>query len=243
MVPPIVKRTYASNRTLRSYYPSSPRSSYSSDPVEPHDAFIALSRSVESESESESASAGPLGKRKRSTTAGSVAPAEGRENVGINLLKFLVPKRSSGTTYPPPPPKKRVAVVVRSRTRLSTTPSNPPPTATGATNKSKRARLSGSNKQLTQLHLTFGKTSLRTCPLCELSYTHGAPDDEDLHKKHCARITRGAEWGKEEARCEGREVTVVEEGVIVRGRNGKEERARIVKFNANVGGKLGAKVS
>jgi hypothetical protein len=240
---PTVKRTYASNRTLRPDYPSSPHSSYTSDPVEPHDAFVVPSRSVESESESESASSRLLGKRKRTTTADSVIAAEGRENVSINLLKFLVPKHASGTTYPPGV-KNRVTVVL-SPARVSTTLSHPSSTITSAKKKSKMIKQSGSGtgKQLTQLHLTLGKTSLRTCLLCTLSYTRGAPDDEDLHKKHCARISRGAEWGKEEARCEGREVTVVEEGVIVRARDGKEERGRIVKFSANVGGKLGAKVS
>lgn len=92
---------------------------------------------------------------------------------------------------------------------------------------------------MTQLHLTLARTAIRTCQSCQLSYTRGAPEDEDLHKKHCARISRGAEWGKEEAKYEGAEVTVVESGITLN--NG--ERGRIVRFPANVGGKLGTKVT
>ena len=188
-----------------------------------------------------------LGKRKRTTTS-AIVPAQGSENVAVNLLTFLVPKPTTVTQ--PPSAKKRVFVEL-SPARVLTTSSNHSVTSTATaaaltkkkSSKTKKQPPSGSaGKQLTQLHLTLGKTSLRTCPLCSLSYTRGSPDDEDLHKKHCARISRGAEWGKEEARSEGREVTVVEDGVIVRGSDGREERGRIVKFNANVVGRLGAKV-
>lgn len=90
--------------------------------------------------------------------------------------------------------------------------------------------------RLTQLHLSF-TSSIRTCSLCQLSYTRGAPDDERLHKAHCARMTRGMEWGKDEEKAGV--VSVVETGVKTRdGRTG-----RIVSFKADVKGKLGSKVS
>ncbi|KAF8321294.1 hypothetical protein DL93DRAFT_2045456, partial [Clavulina sp. PMI_390] len=104
-------------------------------------------------------------------------------------------------------------------------------------------RPASSKKPLTQLHLTLAKSSLKACALCGLSYTRGSPEDEELHKKHCARISRGAEWGRDEARAEGKEVTVVEEGIMIQGPKGTEERGRIIKFNANVGGKVGAKLA
>ena len=242
---PIVKRTYASNRTLRPDYPSSPRSSYSSDPIDPHDAPLGPARFlVDPESE---LTPGVLGKRKRTTNVSVVLPARGGENGSINLLKFLVPSRPASGGQPPPVKKRVTTASTLSPINVPITSSDHSiaTTTTKIRKKSKTSQQSRSDagRQLTQLHLTLGKTTLRTCPLCSLSYTRGAPDDEDLHKKHCARISRGAEWGKEEARSEGREVTVVEEGVVIRGRDGKEERGRIVKFNANAGGKLGTKVN
>lgn len=233
---PAVKRTYASNRSLRPEIPSSPRSSYSSDLVGNQDALpknLSAPRPLESSHTSKS-----LGKRKR--TVSTFTDDEEAENVSVNLLKFLVPKvLSSSPTRGTKRPMTQSTLsakttrVPHAHNALSTPSSSKP-------NPSARSKTS--KKALTQLHLTLGKTALRTCPLCALSYTRGAPDDEDLHKKHCARISRGAEWGREEARYEGKEVTAVEEGVLVRGPKGVEERGRIIKFNANIGGKVGAKV-
>lgn len=90
-------------------------------------------------------------------------------------------------------------------------------------------------KPLTQLHLSFA-TSIRTCERCSLSYTRGAPDDEHLHKTHCARVSRGMEWGKEEDKSS--DVRVIEAGVRLR--NGR--RGRVIAFSANAKGKLHAKV-
>ncbi|KDQ20645.1 hypothetical protein BOTBODRAFT_100266 [Botryobasidium botryosum FD-172 SS1] len=92
---------------------------------------------------------------------------------------------------------------------------------------------------LTQMFLATA-TSLRTCPSCQLSYTRGAPDDETLHKSHCARVKSGMEWGKEEARFEGKGVQVVKERVLLKG---KQERGRIVAVRADIGGKVGAKLT
>lgn len=91
--------------------------------------------------------------------------------------------------------------------------------------------------KLKQLHLSFA-TSLRTCVLCQLTYTCGAPDDEILHRSHCARVTKGMEWGRDEVKAEGTDVEVVKDEVKLTC-GGK---ARIVSFSANIGGKVGGKV-
>jgi N-acetyltransferase len=94
-------------------------------------------------------------------------------------------------------------------------------------------------KALTQLHFAIDTTVLRTCSLCLLSYIKGAPDDESLHRAHCARVQRGMEWGKEEER-EKIKAGVTEVGNEFRLKDGK--KGRIVCFRADVGGKLGGKV-
>ncbi|KAI0807405.1 hypothetical protein C8Q74DRAFT_1362910 [Fomes fomentarius] len=98
------------------------------------------------------------------------------------------------------------------------------------------------NKQgkLTQLHFSLDTPTLRTCPLCDLSYTRGAPDDEALHKAHCARVRRGLEWGKEEER-EAAKAGVEELQANVKLRNGA--RGRVICFRPDVGGKIGSKLA
>ena len=103
-----------------------------------------------------------------------------------------------------------------------------------ASNKSK-----GKQPKLTQLHFSLDTPTLRTCPLCDLSYTRGAPDDESLHKAHCTRVQRGLEWGKEETREEAKG-GVEELHSNIKLRNGL--RGRIICFRPEVGGKIGAKV-
>jgi hypothetical protein len=49
------------------------------------------------------------------------------------------------------------------------------------------------------------------------------------------------EWNRDEVKLEGKDVTVVSEGVKLKGK-GRQERCRIVKFPADIGGKLGTKV-
>ncbi|KAH9857053.1 hypothetical protein C2E23DRAFT_771149 [Lenzites betulinus] len=94
--------------------------------------------------------------------------------------------------------------------------------------------------KLTQLHFSLDTPTLRTCPLCDLSYTRGAPDDEALHKAHCARVQRGLEWGREEQR-EAERARVEELDGRVKLRNGA--RGRIVCFRPDLGGKIGAKLA
>lgn len=94
---------------------------------------------------------------------------------------------------------------------------------------------------LRQMHLAVESSVIKTCSICNLSYTIGAPDDESLHRSHCARVQRGMEWGKEEEKELGMSDTdafIVEEDIIL----SSKEKGRIVAVRANVGKKLGAKV-
>ena len=97
-------------------------------------------------------------------------------------------------------------------------------------------------KQLTQLHFALDTSVLRTCSICSLTYTRGAPDDESLHRAHCARVQKGMEWGKEEEReAKNGKVHVEEVASDVKLKNGA--KGRIICFRADVGGKIGSKVS
>ncbi|KAJ7043180.1 hypothetical protein C8F04DRAFT_1207664 [Mycena alexandri] len=95
-------------------------------------------------------------------------------------------------------------------------------------------------KTFTQLHFCIDQTILRTCALCGLSYTKGAPDDEALHKAHCARVQKGMEWGREEEK-EQLSAGVVEVASSVKLKGGK--KGRIICFKADIGGKIGSKIS
>lgn len=95
---------------------------------------------------------------------------------------------------------------------------------------------------LTQLHFSIDKPTQRTCPLCGLTYTRGAVDDENLHKSHCLRVQRGMEWGREEDKEMGKDdnvCSIVEEDVAL----GSGQSGRIVSAKPVAGGKLGTKVS
>ncbi|KAI0664582.1 hypothetical protein C8Q70DRAFT_938209 [Cubamyces menziesii] len=127
-----------------------------------------------------------------------------------------------------------------------------PPEANTPTKKPRRTLISGKAKsgatdkakskqpKLTQLHFSLDTPTLRTCPLCDLSYTRGAPDDEALHKAHCARVQRGLEWGREEER-EAARAGVEELESNIKLSNGS--RGRIICFRPDVGGKIGAKLA
>lgn len=284
---PAVKRTYGSSRSLRPTLPSSPISSYSSDPLVPEDASLkAFQLEVEIDDSSSLPPSSPArptsplvpssptrvtGKRKRDTPIGAENDRNSpiKNNVTtpkpmrVNLMDYLVPKARSTPSLPitknktsknatmaRPTPKKRPMASSESDLFSNTLPSTSP--SSSRTPKYKHSLRStpstSATKKLKQMHLSLGqKTSaIRTCPLCSLSYTLGTVEDEELHKKHCARIVRGSEWGKEESRFEGGVVTVVEDGIIVKSTNGNgkvvEEKGRIVSFKADLGGKLGAKV-
>ena len=106
----------------------------------------------------------------------------------------------------------------------------------------KRQAKPGKDKQqtLVQLHFCTDRPILRTCPLCSLSYTKGAPDDEMLHTVHCASVQRGMEWGREEEReCTKAGVLEIVTGVKLK----DGSKGRIICFRADANGRIGSKVS
>ena len=94
-------------------------------------------------------------------------------------------------------------------------------------------------KGLTQLHFTIDSSILRTCPLCDLTYTKGAPEDETLHTSHCSRVQRGMQWRRDEERSSP-DAQVSEIATGVKLKDGKS--GRIISINADAGGKIGSKV-
>ncbi|KAL7283545.1 hypothetical protein PYCCODRAFT_1441502 [Trametes coccinea BRFM310] len=148
----------------------------------------------------------------------------------------------SGLTSPPSPSLKRKRPLT-DRPPEANTPTKKLRRALGtSSSKSKASDKAAKTKQpkLTQLHFSLDTPVLRTCPLCDLSYTRGAPDDEALHKAHCARVQRGLEWGKEEER-EVSRAGVEELESNIKLKNGT--RGRIICFRPDVGGKIGAKLN
>lgn len=145
-------------------------------------------------------------------------------------------KRNRKPAFPPSSP-------------VSALSSSPPPATSrkrlfddlGDLPQPKRVKKKPQEKQktLTQLHFCIDQPILRTCPLCELSYTKGAPEDESLHRAHCARVQRTMEWGREEAR-EAAKAGVEEVAAGVTLKNG--QKGRIICIRATAGGKIGAKV-
>ncbi|KAI0780741.1 hypothetical protein BD413DRAFT_682400 [Trametes elegans] len=146
------------------------------------------------------------------------------------------PPSSPPSELTSPPPAKR------KRPLTDRAPEGNTPTKKTRRTKLKAGESSKPNKQakLTQLHFSLDTPTLRTCPLCDLSYTRGAPDDESLHKAHCARVQRGLEWGKEEQR-EADRAGVEELASNVKLSNGA--RGRIVCFRPDIGGKIGTKLN
>ncbi|KAI9065090.1 hypothetical protein FKP32DRAFT_1665551 [Trametes sanguinea] len=145
-------------------------------------------------------------------------------------------------TSPPSPSLKRKRPFT-DRPPEANTPTKKLRRALGtSSSKSKASDKSAKTKQpkLTQLHFSLDTPVLRTCPLCDLSYTRGAPDDEALHKAHCMRVQRGLEWGKEEER-EVSRAGVEELESNIKLKNGA--RGRIICFRPDVGGKIGAKLN
>ncbi|KAL0947427.1 hypothetical protein HGRIS_013539 [Hohenbuehelia grisea] len=167
-------------------------------------------------------------------------------------------KRTYGsrTTRPPPaipssPPSdlsSSPAAAARTRKRpLAEQPSftnlSPPPKRTKLSEPTTKRRLKDAPKKqgtLTQLHFCIDTSILRTCPHCALSYTKGAPDDEALHRAHCARVQRGLEWGREEEK-EKLKAEVTEVAAGIRLKNGT--KGRIICFRADAPGKIGSKLA
>ncbi|KDQ60669.1 hypothetical protein JAAARDRAFT_172736 [Jaapia argillacea MUCL 33604] len=145
----------------------------------------------------------------------------------------------SGLSSPPHP-----SVTKRKRPlidRLSLENAGAPPTKKRALAVADtKANTPQNKKTLTQLHFAIETSVLKTCSICSLSYTKGAPDDESLHRAHCSRVQRGMEWGKEEER-EKVKANVEEVVSGVRLKNG--QKGRIISYRADVRGKIGSKTS
>jgi N-acetyltransferase len=135
-------------------------------------------------------------------------------------------------------PSKRMKTLSSSVSSASKLKSKPAPK--NKSNAAKPVR----QKALTQLHFNIDQPTLRTCPLCELSYTKGAPDDEHLHRAHCTRVRQGLEWGREEEKdkMRGTENVVIEVRSDVK-LKGNKKKGRIICFPADIGGKVGSKVN
>ncbi|KAG2149371.1 hypothetical protein DEU56DRAFT_781869 [Suillus clintonianus] len=147
--------------------------------------------------------------------------------------RLSIPSSSSPPSSPPSTTKRK---------HLGEGTENEPPTKKRTTTKSLPSGRPEKQKQsvLRQLHFSIETSILRTCTICSLSYTRGAPDDESLHRAHCSRVQRGMEWGREEER-EAERLGVEEIQSAVKLKDGK--KGRIICFKANVGGRIGSKLA
>ncbi|KAJ7632165.1 hypothetical protein FB45DRAFT_494837 [Roridomyces roridus] len=147
------------------------------------------------------------------------------------------------TTLPSSPPSSPSIDETRKRPLEDRAENLPPKRPRLLLDKAKRPTAKSKQKAqttLTQLHFCIDQTILRTCPLCSLSYTKGAPDDEALHKAHCARVQRGMEWGREEEK-EKSKADLVEVASGVKLKDGK--KGRIICFKADAAGRIRSKLS
>lgn len=172
-------------------------------------------------------------RRNRSTLSSSSPPPED---------PAPEPSTSSPSSTPPssPIPKRSLsdALIFRppaKRPRLS----QPNANKTKPSTPSSKWKANPKKQPLIQLHFSIDASVLRKCPICDLSYTKGAQDDEALHKSHCARVQRGLEWTKDEIK-ESAKHGVVEIESGIRLKDGSI--GRILAVNANVPGKIGSKV-
>ena len=151
--------------------------------------------------------------------------------------------RKSTCSSPPQPTRKRP---LTERLSFHNTPQSlkPIPSSSSLVSKSKAKRNPKGKedrppRNLTQLHFALDSSILRTCPLCDLTYTKGAPEDETLHNSHCARVQKGMQWRRDEERAAA-DAHICEIATGVKLKGGKS--GRIISVNADVGGKIGTKV-
>jgi N-acetyltransferase len=174
------------------------------------------------------------GRRSRSTLSSSSPPPED---------PAPEPSTSSPVSTPPssPIPKRSLSEAFSSRPSAKKPRLSQPDTKKFKSSAASSSKWKANPKKqsLIQLHFSIDASILRTCPICDLSYTKGAQDDEDLHKSHCARVQRGLEWTKDEVR-ESAKHGVVEIESGIRLKDGST--GRILAVNANVPGKIGSKV-
>ena len=140
--------------------------------------------------------------------------------------------RTSGSAIP-----SIYSSLIPSSSMIAKKKENVPANRSKSTSTRKSLAKTTSAPALTQLHLAFSSTSMKTCKLCSLSYSCGALEDERLHKAHCQRVTRGMEWGRDEEKARG--IQVIEEGVRLEG----SPAGRIIEVRADSKGKIGSKVS
>ena len=134
------------------------------------------------------------------------------------------------------PPLKRTKGLLKVPSTTSTTKTKPKAQI--------KAKATNQQKALTQLHFNIDQTTLRKCPLCDLSYIKGVEDDEALHKTHCARVQQGMEWRREEEKDgirDGQSIILEVENDIKLA--GTKYKGRIICLPADVKGKIGGKVS
>ncbi|TFK55171.1 hypothetical protein OE88DRAFT_1674832 [Heliocybe sulcata] len=159
---------------------------------------------------------------------------------GTRTAKSSLPAPSSppsGLSSPPAPSNVRPKRPLLER--FATNSDSAPPTKRTLTAKQREKQVQLNKKTLVQLHFALETSVLRTCATCGLSYTKGAPDDEALHRSHCARVQRGMEWGREEEK-EKLKAGVQEVASAVRIKDGR--KGRIICVKADVSGKIGSKL-
>jgi len=133
---------------------------------------------------------------------------------------------SAALTFPPHPKRSRLIQPDAKKFKSSSASSS-------------RWKPNPKKQSLIQLHFCIDASVLRTCPICDLSYTKGAQDDEALHKSHCARVQRGLEWTKDEAKESAKQgVIEIESGIRLK----DGSLGRILAVNSTVTGKIGSKV-
>ena len=124
----------------------------------------------------------------------STAKPQVKRTYGARTNRTLSTYSGSSDTSPPTPePAKPLLSTKRKRPLLDLQPNVVP-----LAKKQQRLKLLPKKEPLVQLHFITDSPIVRTCALCDLTYTRGAPDDEALHKAHCARVQRGFEWRKED---------------------------------------------
>ncbi|KAF9466650.1 hypothetical protein BDZ94DRAFT_1250407 [Collybia nuda] len=155
------------------------------------------------------------------------------------IIKHTYSSRQNRNPFPstssPPLAKKK-----RPLNECSTNLVYPPSKRAKVSDKANSTILSRKQKSLTQLHFCIDQPVLRTCSVCGLSYTKGAPDDETLHRAHCSRVQKGMEWGREEDK-ESTKSDVIEVRSSIKLKDGR--KGRIISFRADVGGRIGSKIT
>ncbi|TFY55809.1 hypothetical protein EVG20_g9180, partial [Dentipellis fragilis] len=191
----------------------------------------------------------PGGREDEAAGSGEAAVDAARErrvaSTGANKGRQAKPvfRSSSPLESPLSPPKPSLKRPLKERLSFTNQPTKRPRlerSSDASSSKQKPKHDTKSSQTLTQLHFSIDTTVLRTCALCDLTYTKGAPDDESLHKSHCSRVLKGMEWGREEEK-ESVKMGVQEIASSVKLKSGK--KGRIICVRATAGGRIGSKLA